>query len=129
MVLCALNVARAFDSCIFSHVLLEVLLKGTDAAVINSLRYMYRNLKTGIKDGSQLFPILKGGRQGALTSPVLFNNCVTSAQDKLDCTFILKEVDLLFVMLRVDLAKPFLHFLRMLFNLRVSPRRVRTYWF
>ena len=39
--LCALDVTRAFDSCIFSQVLLEALLKGTDAAKITSLRYMY----------------------------------------------------------------------------------------
>jgi hypothetical protein len=51
---------------------------------------MYRNLKGEIKDDSQLFPIQKGVRQGALTSPVLFNNCVTGAQDKLNCIFIFK---------------------------------------
>ena len=79
LVLFALDFARAFDSCIFSQVLLEALLKGTDSAVIACLRYMYRNLKAGIKDGSQLFLILKGVRQGAVTSPVLFNNCVTGA--------------------------------------------------
>ena len=67
-------------------------MKGTDAAVIICLRYMYRNLKTVTKDGSQLFPILKGVRQGALTSLVLFNNCVIGAQNKLSCTFIFKGV-------------------------------------
>ena len=60
LILCALDVARAIDSCTFSQVLLEALLKGTDDAVISSLRYMYRNLYTGIKDSSQLFKILKG---------------------------------------------------------------------
>ena len=64
---------------------------------------MYRNLKAGIKDGSQLFPILKGVRQGALTSPVLFNNCVTGAQDKLNCIFIFKGVDLSLVTFADDL--------------------------
>ena len=102
-VLCALDVARTVDLCIFSQVLLEALLKGTDAALITCLRYMYRNLKTGIKDGSQLFPILKGVRQGAPTSPVLFNNCVTGAQDKLNCTFIFKGVDLSLVAFVDDL--------------------------
>ena len=105
LVLCALDVARAFDSCIFSQVLLEAHLKGTDAAIITCLRYMYRNLKAGIKDGSQLFPIQKGVRQGALTSPVLFNNCVTGAQDKLNCTFIFKGVDLSLVTFADDLLK------------------------
>ena len=103
MVLFALNVARAFDLCIFSQVLLETLLKDTYAVVITCLRYMYRNLKAGIKDGSQLFLTLKGVRQGALTSPVLFNNYVTGAQDKLNCTFIFKGVDLLLVMFADDL--------------------------
>ena len=80
LVLCALDVARAFDSCIFSQVLLEALLKGTDAAVITCLRYMYRNLKAGIKDGSQLqgaFTILKGVRQGAVTSHIFCLKIVT----------------------------------------------------
>jgi len=92
LVLCSFDVARAFDSCIFSQVLLEALLKGTDPAVITCLRYMYRNLKAGIQDGSQLFPILKGIRQGALPSPFLFNNCVTAAQDKLNCILSSKEL-------------------------------------
>ena len=92
MVLFALNVARAFDLCIFLQVLLDALLKGADAPVITCLRYMYRNLKAGIKDGSQLFPILKDVRQGALNSPVLFNNCVTGAQDKLNCNLSSKEL-------------------------------------
>ena len=83
LVLCALDVARAFDSCIFLQVLLEAHFKGTDAAIITCLRYMYRNLKARIKDGSQLFPIQKGVRQGALTSPVLFNNCVTRCSGKM----------------------------------------------
>ena len=92
--MCALDVARAFDSCIFLQVLLEAHFKGTDAAIITCLRYMYRNLKAGIKDGSQLFPILKGVRKGALTSPVLFNSCDTGVQDKLNRISIFKGVDL-----------------------------------
>ena len=64
---------------------------------------MYRNLKAGIKDGSQLFPILKGVRQGTLTSPVLLNNCVTGAQDKFNCTFIFERVDLSLVTFVDDL--------------------------
>ena len=63
---------------------------------------MYRNLKAGIKDGSQLFPILKGD-QGAVTSLFLFSNCVTGAQDKLNCTFIFKGVDVLLVIFADDL--------------------------
>ena len=78
-------------------------MKGTDDAVITCLRYMCRNLKAGIKDGIQLFPILKGVRQGALTSPVLFNNCVTGAQDKLNSTFIFKDIDLSLVTFADDL--------------------------
>ena len=50
LVLCALDIARVFNSCIFSQVFHEALLKGTDAAVITCLKCMYRNLKTGIKD-------------------------------------------------------------------------------
>ena len=77
-----------FESRIFSQVLLDVLLKSNDVAVTTCLRYMYSNLKTGIKDGSQLFPILKGERQGALTSSVLFNKCATGAKNKLNISFI-----------------------------------------
>ena len=49
LVFYAPDVARAFDSCTFSYVLLEVHLKGFDAAVITCLRHVYRNLKAGIK--------------------------------------------------------------------------------
>ena len=44
---------------------------------------LYRDLNNGIEDGSLLFQIPKGVRQGALTFSVLFNNCVTGAQNKL----------------------------------------------
>ena len=103
LVICTLDVAGAFDSCLSSQVLLEVLLKGTDAAVITCLRCLYRNLKAGMKDCSQLFLNLKGVRQGALTSSVLFNNCVTGNQDKLNCTFIFKGVDFSLVTFADDL--------------------------
>ena len=68
-------------------------MKVADAELIICQRHMYRNLKAKIKDGSLLFRILKVVRQGALPYPVLFNNCVTGAQNKLNYAFIVKEVD------------------------------------
>lgn len=110
LVLCALIVATVFDSCIFSQVFLEAHLTGIDAAIISFLRCMYRNLNAGIKDGSKLFQIQKGVRQGALTSPVLFIHCVTRAQDKSNCTFIFKGVDLSLVTFVDDLLNLFYTF-------------------
>ena len=80
IILCALDVAHAFDSCIFSQVLFEVYKRGVNFCIVKCLLYMYHHLKAKLKGGSSLFDILKGVRQGGLTSPSLFNNSVLNAQ-------------------------------------------------
>ena len=42
---------------------------------------MYHHLKAKLKGGTSLFDILKGVRQGGLTSSSLFNNSVLNAQN------------------------------------------------
>ena len=48
IVLCILDIARAFDSCIFAQILSEAVKRGTDPSVINCLRYLYSDLKAKI---------------------------------------------------------------------------------
>ena len=81
IILCALDLARAFDSCIFSQVLFEANKRGVNFCIVKCLLYMYHHLKAKLKGGSFLFDILKGVRQGGLTSPSLFNNSVLNAQN------------------------------------------------
>ena len=69
--LCALDCARAFNSCILSKVLLEVYKRGVIFYIVKCVLYMYHNLKAKLK-GIFSFDILKGVRQGGLNSPSLF---------------------------------------------------------
>jgi len=76
LVLCALDLTRAFDSHIFAQILVEALKREVEFSVIKCLRYTYKHLLTKMKCGSELFNVLKGVRQGGLTSPTLFSNSI-----------------------------------------------------
>ena len=52
IILCALDVARVFDSCIFSQVLLEAYKRGVNFCIVKCLLYMYHHLKAKLKGGS-----------------------------------------------------------------------------
>jgi len=84
-ILCALYVARAFDSCIyFFQVLLQAYKIGVSFCIVKCLLYMYHHLKAKLKEGSSLFDILKGVHQGGLTSRSLSNNSVLHAQNSVN---------------------------------------------
>ena len=49
IILCALDVARAFDSCIFSQVLFEAYKRGVNLCIVKCLLYMYHHIKAKLK--------------------------------------------------------------------------------
>ena len=56
LILCTLDIAREFDSCIFAQILSKAIKRGVDSSVINYLRYIYSHLKAKIK-GIWIFSI------------------------------------------------------------------------
>ena len=92
------DISRAFDSGIHPQLLLAALLRGMNSSVIATLRNMYRRLNVKVKSLSRKNSDLidrsilvhKGIRQGAITSPPLFNNSVINAQKKVDMSFIFR---------------------------------------
>ena len=88
LVLFTLDIARAFDLCIFVQVLSEAIKRGIDPSVVKCLCYMYSHLKAKIK-GSLFFSMyLRVSDRGGLTSPALFNNSVSAVQYSVKCRFI-----------------------------------------
>ena len=82
------DVNRAFDSGVHPQILLSARKRGVDKSIIRALRNMYSNLKARVNVpcvnaltlSSSLIPVEKGIRQGALTSPPLFNNSIILSQ-------------------------------------------------
>ena len=68
------------------------------SSIVRSLRDMYRNLKLRVRlqDGelSGEISVHKGIKQGAITSPTLYNNSVNDAQQVISPSYICKHIDL-----------------------------------
>lgn len=98
------DIRRAFDSLIHAAMLLKAGKRGLNLAVIRSLRNLYSRLRIRLKlppdkgltpiPRTRLVPVKKGARQGAVTSPDLFNNCVLDAQDQCPSSLILSSANL-----------------------------------
>ena len=94
----------ALDSLIHAAMLLKAGKCGLNLAIIRSLRDLYSRLRKRLKlppdkgkppiPSRQLIPVKKGARQGAVTSPDLFNNYVLEAQDLCPPSLILSSVNL-----------------------------------
>ena len=98
------DVRRAFDSAIHAEMLLKAGRRGLNLAFIRSLCDLYSRFHIRLKlppdkgmppiPRRQLIPVKKGARQGAVTSPDLFNNYVLEAQDLCPPSLILSSVNL-----------------------------------
>ncbi|XP_065564243.1 uncharacterized protein LOC136029667 [Artemia franciscana] len=83
--------------------LLKASQRGLNPCIVRSLRDMYSRLSIRLKlppdenlpprPYEKLIPVLKGARQGAVSSLHLFNNCVLQAQDKCPTSCILSSID------------------------------------
>ena len=97
------DISRAFDSLIHAAMLLKASQRGLNPCIVRSLRDMYSRLSIRLKlppdknlpprPHEKLIPVLKGARQGAVSSPHLFNNYVLQAQDKCPTSCILSSID------------------------------------
>lgn len=95
------DVNRAFDSGVHPQILLSARKRGVDKSIIRALRNMYSNLKARVNVpcvnaltlSSSLIPVEKGIRQGALTSPPLFNNSIISSQEPVQSTCIFRGLN------------------------------------
>ncbi|XP_065572739.1 uncharacterized protein LOC136035072 [Artemia franciscana] len=84
----ALDVSRAFDSCIHGHILLKALQRGVSSCILSPVYSMYNKLSavilipslSGIFPSKEMLSVKKGVRQGGKTSPLLFNNAIIEAQ-------------------------------------------------
>ena len=101
-ILASHDVRRAFDSGIHSQLLLSALKRGVDQSVILAFRNMYKNLQVqinilsneGLVLSSQIVQVKKGIRQGAISSPLLYNNSIIEAQKYVKPSFIFRGVDI-----------------------------------
>ena len=97
------DISRAFDSLIHAAMLLKASQRGLNPCIVRSLRDMYSRLSIRLKlpphknlpprPHEKLIPVLKGARQGAVSSLHLFNNYVLQAQDKCPTSYILSSID------------------------------------
>ena len=109
LVLAGHDVRKAFDSLIHAAMLLHAAKRGVSPSYIRALRDMYYRLKVRLilhplakVDGSQVYAptpnifvnVEKGTRQGAVSSPSLFNNGVLDAQSAVPTSFIFAGLDL-----------------------------------
>ena len=96
-----LDVSRAFDTGIHPHIFLTAYKHGVNPSVIKSIRDMYKKLNAKVKvtispgtvELTPSIPVKKGIRQGAVTSPPLFNNTVIVPQQKVLTTCIFNGID------------------------------------
>lgn len=111
------DVRRAFDSGIHSQNMVELRKSGVDRAIVKPLNDMYSRLKVRIKLSGKLsrrFAVVKKGiKQGAVSSPDLFNNSISTAQSKVAPCCIFKGIDVSLVGFADDL----LNFSRILSSL------------
>ena len=82
------NVSKAFDSLLHPQAVNELLDRCGSLDLVKPLLYMYRHRKAKIRiPGSNLLtddiPIYIGVKQGAVTSPTVYNNPALSAQCQL----------------------------------------------
>ena len=97
------DISREFDSLIHAAMLLKASQRGQNPCIVRSLHDMYSRLSIRLKlppdknlppqPHEKLIPVLKGARQGAVSSPHLFNNYVLQAQDKCPTSCILSSID------------------------------------
>ena len=111
LVLGSHDVSHAFDSLIHAQILLELYKRGVDTSAIRALYDMYNHLAVVIKlpDGTItrfVIPVRRGVRQGALTSPVAFNNCILNAQSSAVPSCILKGIDVSLIAYADDIFNP-----------------------
>jgi len=98
LVLRSNDVSRAFDSLIHAQILFEVNKLEVDTSAIRALYDVYDHLPVVMRlpDGSIrrfVIPVRQGVRQGVLTSPIVFNNCILNAQPSAVPSCILKGTD------------------------------------
>ena len=102
VVLAGHDVRGAFDSGIHAQLLVSAFKRGLDRSIIATYRNMYFKLKVRVrvlKNQSPtvsdfLIPVRKGIRQGALSSPPLYNNSIIEAQKTVKTCFIFRGIDL-----------------------------------
>lgn len=96
--LCSLDVSRAFDSVVHSHLLYALLERGVHFDIVRALSDMYAHLRGRVKFKKDCFtsdfPIFKGVRQGSKLSPTIFNNALIDLQSVISPTYILNGTDL-----------------------------------
>ena len=103
IVLASHDISRSFDSLIHAAMLLKASQRGLNPCIVRSLRDMYSRLSIRLKlppdknlpprPHEKLIPVLKDARQGAVSSPHLFNNYVLQSQDKGPTSCILSSID------------------------------------
>ena len=105
------DVSRAFDSIIHAHILTELYKRGVSTCIIRALYDMYNhltvivNLPHGIITKITI-PVRRGVRQGALTSPIVFNNCILDAQSQAVSSCILEGIDVSLIAYADDVFNP-----------------------
>ena len=96
------DVRRAFDSGVHAQILSCALKRGLDRSIVLPLRNLYKKLKVRIKvptiDGPQIsavvVPVEKGIRQGAVSSPTLYNNSVIESQKDVEMSLVFRGRDI-----------------------------------
>ena len=93
------DVSKAFDSLLHPQAMNELLNRGVSLDLVRPLLYRYRHMKAKIRiPGSNLLtddiPIHIGVKQGAVTSPTIYNNATLPAQCQLSSCCIYKGTDL-----------------------------------
>lgn len=101
LILASHDVRRAFDSGIHPQLLVSAHKRGVDRSVILPFRDMYKKLRVQVKVPSpngpivlpKAIPVRKGIRQGAISSPRLYNNSVLEAQKLVQMSCIFRGLD------------------------------------
>ncbi|XP_065574920.1 uncharacterized protein LOC136036545 [Artemia franciscana] len=86
------DIRRAFDMGIHSHLLFSASSRSLNKSIIAVFRNMHKKLNVRIRLASNdisvvPIPVKKGIRQGAITSPPLYNNSITDSQTRVMTSF------------------------------------------
>ncbi|XP_065575022.1 uncharacterized protein LOC136036651 [Artemia franciscana] len=96
------DVRRAFDSGVHAQTLSCAFKRGLDRSIVLPLRNLYNKLQVRTKvltiDGPQIstvvVPVEKGIRQGAVSSPSLYNNNFLESRKDVEMSFVFKGRDI-----------------------------------
>ena len=119
------DVCRAYDSLLHDQLILDMGKRGVQKDILLPIKDMYDHLQAELLlpghgralteytpdvmlsyRGNPVVPVKKGARQGSVTSPCAFNNCIIEPQSTIETTCIARGIDVTMIAYADDILNP-----------------------